>query len=193
MKLLKKILSFLPVLAIITVILLLVFYKSYMPEHKEKPKPVTPQTNDADNRPQLVETVITSKKDGKIYWDLSAKKIALEQSTKKGAADEVSCRFYDNKGKVYITFKSPYADIDMNTQSVDFTSMSHGTLLESGDKIDVAHLVWDGINKKLMGYDGVKIYRNDYTLTSEEMIGDPETRNVELIKNVEGIWMGSQE
>lgn len=192
MKLLKKILSFLPILAIISVILLLVFYKSYMSGPQDQAENNTPKVGEEDNRPQLVETVITSKKDGKIYWDLSAKKIALEENTKKGSADTVSCRFYDNKGKVYITFKSPYADIDMNTQSVSFTSMSHGTLIESGDKIDVRRLIWDGVNKKLLGYDGIKIYRKDYILTSEEMIGDPETRNVELIKNVEGIWMGSE-
>ena len=193
MKILKKILSLLPILAIVIIILLLVFYKSYMPDSSHESDQKNPKISGEDNRPQLVDTVITSKKDGRKYWELSSKKIALEQDTKKGSADDVSCSFYDTKGNVYITFKSPYADIDMNTQSVSFTSMSHGTLIESGDNIDVTRLVWDGLNKKLLGYDGVKIFRKDYILTSEEMIGDPEARNVELIKNVEGIWMGSKE
>ncbi len=186
-----KIFKYLLAAAFVGLVLVLLFYRGYLfDDSQKKTPPPEPVPADSDNRPQLMQTVITSKKDGKKYWDLSADKIAFDQNSKIGDAKEVFCRFYDDNEVVYITFKSSRADLDMNTQSVKFNEPSYGTLLKSGDKIEVRRLFWDGEKKKLFGYDGVKMYRSDYVITSLEMIGDPTLRNVELIKDVVGVWEG---
>ena len=43
------------------------------------------------------------------------------------------------------------------------------------------------------GNNGVKLFRGDYILTGDKMIGDPETKDVELIGNVSGAYASNSD
>ena len=180
-------------IAIIIVILAVIFHRGYLDKEPENINDVQPPTaqKQQDTRPQLFETTISSKRDGKKFWELTAKKIAFDQNTKKGDAIDVVCHFFDNTGAVYIVFKSAKAKIDMNTQSVFFPTRSFGELLKSGDRLEVENLFWDGVKEKLRGSKGVKLYNDDYVLTGDSMLAWPNTKQVELHGNVRGVWKGS--
>lgn len=187
MAFLKKIASFIPILLILGVIACIFLYKGYLDSDSVEDKGIKPPVQ-IDTRANLKDSVITSKKDGIKYWELEANEIWVNQDTGKSEATEVLCRFYDKEEKVYMLFEAPKADIDIDTESVFFKGMSRGMLVESGDMLEVVRLEWEGNKKKLFGYDGVKLFRSDYILTSLEMIGEPDKKHVEFIKNVNGYY-----
>lgn len=185
---LKKIGIVLAVAAV--VFLMIVYFKGWLFDSDTKEsKPPVPSAGEtlAPGTGELDMTVLTSRKDGKKFWDMTADRLSVNQPEKKGHAQVVKVLFYNDREEVYITFEAPAAEVDLNTQSVFFQGKSVGKL-SSGDTIEVNRLVWDGEKKKLFGYDGVKIFRDDYTLTSLEMWGDPAIHYVELMKNVKGVW-----
>ena len=184
----QKLLSGLPAIAVIGVIVLIFTYKGFLDSDSAKDKKKDIPDLPAVMQPQVTDTIITSKKDGIKYWEIEAKEISLEDNEEKSHAKEVLCRFYDKAGNVYIIFESPEADIDMKNENVFFNRQSKGLMVRSGDIMIAQKLNWDGKKKKVYGNNGVKLFRGDYILTGDKMIGDPETKDVELIGNVSGLY-----
>lgn len=184
----RKILSFLPALAVIGVIVLIFTYKGFLDSDSDKDKTKNNPDLPLVMQPEVTDTIITSKKDGIKYWEIEASKISLDQNEEKSHATDVLCRVYDKAGNIYIIFESPEADIDMKTENVFFNKKSKGLLIRSGDILISQKLHWDGTKKKVYGDNGVKLFRGDYILTGDKMIGDPETKDVELIGHVSGIY-----
>ena len=81
----------------------------------------------------------------------------------------------------------------MKNENVFFNKESRGLLVRSGDIMISQKLNWDRKNKKIYGNNGVKLFRGDYILTGDKMIGDPETKDVELIGNVSGAYASNSD
>lgn len=189
----QKILSFLPALAVIAVIVLVFTYKGFLDSDSANDKNKNIPDLPIVMQPEVTDTIITSKKDGIKYWEIEASKISLENNEEKSHATDVLCRFYDKSGNIYVIFESPEADIDMKNENVFFNKESRGLLVRSGDIMISQKLNWDGKNKKIYGNNGVKLFRGDYILTGDKMIGDPETKDVELIGNVSGAYASNSD
>lgn len=181
--------SFLPVLAVVAVIVAIFMYKGFMDSDSVKDDDKKKYVPDMDQRAKLKRTTISSKKDGVKLWELDAEEIAFDQISDKSVAVDVRCTFFDKSGRKSMLFESPTADIDMKTEKVVFPKPSRGMMTESGDILEAGRLVWDGGKKKVYGYEGVRIFRSDYVIRGDEMIGDPETKNVELIGHVSGAYL----
>lgn len=186
---LHRIASWIPVVCVIAVIATIFLYKGFMNSDSVKDDGKKKYIHDVSTDAVLTKTVISSKKDGIKYWELEADIVRVMQDSDKSRAEGVTCVFYDKAGEKYILFESPSADIDMKTENVVFTEKSRGFMVSSRDILEAGRLEWDGNRKKVLGSGGVVIYRDDYILRGDEMIGDPETKNIELMKNVSGAYL----
>ncbi len=186
----QKALSYLPAALILLFVFLIFTYRDFNDsDTAEDPKTVFP-TNFP--QPGLTRTIVTSKKSDVKYWELEADTVTFDNENNKVLAKDVLCRFYDKYGSVYILFESPTADVNMDTEHIVFPELSKGMIKRSGDILEVGRLEWDGKKKKIFGFNGVKMFRSDYMLKGDEMIGDPDAKNVEILKNVSGLYFSPE-
>jgi len=189
--LLKKIFRYLVVAGVIALFSFFIFGKGLFDlrddldndERVPSPSPSAQQ----ENAVELQVTRMISRKDNVKYWQLLADKIKVNQETRKGDATVINCTFFDDRGEPYISLKASGADIDMNTQSLDFRGRVNASMADGGT-MEVEKLVWDGKKKRLFGYKSVKLTRKDAVLTGNRMVGDPARKYVEILGNVDVVW-----
>jgi LPS export ABC transporter protein LptC len=187
----KKILKYLFLASFIGLLALLSFSGRHIflnSDRDEMPRPGTSASpKEKQDNVELELTRLISKKDNKKYWELEAKSIKVNERTRKGEATGITCTFFDEKGKSAMKLKARGADIDLASMSLFFRGKVEATM-ESGDRMEVQRLVWNGKKKKLFGYESVKITKKAGILTGTDLIGDPSRKYVEILGHVNVLW-----
>jgi LPS export ABC transporter protein LptC len=188
---LKRILKYLFLASFVGLLALLTLSGRYLfrssdSEEAPQPGPSGSPAKSQDNV-ELEITKMISKKDNRKYWELEAKSIKVNEKTRKGEATGITCTFFDEKGVPTMRLKARGADIDLASQSLYFRGKVEATM-ESGDRMEVKRLVWNGKRKRLLGYESVKITKKAGTLTGTDLIGDPSRKYMEILGHVNVLW-----
>jgi LPS export ABC transporter protein LptC len=167
--LVKKGFRYMLVAGFVLLSLVFIFHQEFFDradvEEQSSPTP-SPTHKARDVRLELTNMI--SRKDHAKYWDMQADVIYVNEETKKGEAKNIKVVFFDEKGKPSMSFASDGADIDMESQSLHFKSKVTG-VMASGEKIEIARLVWDGKKKRVFGYDSIKVTRGKSILKGKDM------------------------
>jgi LPS export ABC transporter protein LptC len=155
------------------------------PADSKSPSPSS--SADSGRNVELQLTKLLSKKDKIKYWEMEAKRIKVSQETQKGDASEIHVTFFDEKGNAEMTLSSQGADIDMKTQSLYFKGPVKGHTTK-GDTVEIRRVVWDGKQKKLFGYEYVRITKEMAVLTGKNLVGIPSSKYLEIIGDVDVVW-----
>lgn len=192
-ELFKKAFRYVLVAGFILLFLVFVFHQEFFDraDMEEQSSP-TPSPTKISRDVRLELTNMISRKDRAKYWDMQADVIYVNEETKKGEAKNIKCVFFDEKGKPSMTFTADAADIDMESQSLHFKSKVTG-VMASGERIEIARLVWDGKKKRVFGYDSITITRGKSILKGKDMVGDPQKGYMEIVGNVDLVWRGEKE
>lgn len=192
MKFKSLFLKYLVPVILIGVFLAIFLNKDFITEEPPAPEQIKiPSSEFSDTRPRFNETVIKSKKDGKKKWEIKAEKLLMDEPKERAEAINPTCFFYDPSGKLYISFKTSKVYVDMKSKDIFFDHPSVGYFVQSGDKVEVKKMRWDSKKSIISGNSGIKIYRSDYIMTSDQFIADPNIKRFSLKKNVKGSWFGT--
>ncbi|MDQ7822899.1 MAG: LPS export ABC transporter periplasmic protein LptC [Candidatus Eremiobacteraeota bacterium] len=189
----KKFFRVVTALAVVALLAVLFFQRGLFdkgPADEEEPGRSSPSPSASSPSRDNVELELTnmiSRKGGTKHWELKAGRIKVNQVTRKGDASDISCMFYDKKGKTAMTFNASGADIDLKTESLMFRGRVKGSLT-SGEKLEVAKLKWDGKKKRIFGYGRVTITKGTLVLTGTDLTGDPSRNYFEILRDVQVLW-----
>lgn len=132
------------------------------------------------------KTVLTALHGSERAWDLDAAKVQMDEKTNKAVAFKVTGVFYDKK-EPRATVVSSGADIDMNTKDILF----HGEVqitTNRGEKAWSRFMRWDGKRQRLIGWGGVKLWKNDSIIFGTTLEADPSFEELSVKGNVNSVF-----
>lgn len=132
------------------------------------------------------KTTLTALHGDARAWDLDAAKVQMDEKTNKAVAFKVTGVFYDEK-EPRATVVSSGADIDMNTKDILF----HGEVqitTNRGEKAWSRFMRWDGKRQRLIGWDGVKLWKNDSIIVGTTLEADPSFEELSVKGNVNSVF-----
>lgn len=132
------------------------------------------------------KTTLTALHGSERAWDLDAAKVQMDEKTNKAVAFKVTGVFYAEK-EPRATVVSSGADIDMNTKDILF----HGEVqitTNRGEKAWSRFMRWDGKRQRLIGWDGVKLWKNDSIIFGTTLEADPSFKELSVKGNVNSVF-----
>ncbi|MFP4497911.1 MAG: LPS export ABC transporter periplasmic protein LptC [Vulcanimicrobiota bacterium] len=132
---------------------------------------------------EFTGTTIKSRNDTATNWKLEAKQVDYSETEKFVQAEAVETVFYNDRGTPVFTVVARGARVNLEDDSLKFEGKVTAHT-NTGEKIHIAELKWDGERKKLIGSKSVKIVRKDSFLTAEGMTADPSLNEIVLEGNV---------
>lgn len=147
---------------------------------------VSPSPKPSTNfRPSLDSTSIRAQGDNP--WTLEAGKVEYDQDTQRAVVSQVKWALCDKKGNTRITVVGDSAQVNIATKGVAFDGPVTATGAE-GEKLTVQHLEWNSTKQKLIGTGGVRLERENSTLTGDRLESSPDLKKVSVIGNVRVIF-----
>lgn len=152
------------------------------------PTPAATRASRDDDLVKLGKTTIRTKQ-GEL-WKMDAQRVDWRDQRRKARAYEVEWFLLDAQEKPTVRVESPEADVDLDTERVEFLGETVATRLRDQDILKVQHLVWEGRQKKFYGSEGVRWIRGVTQLRGDNMVATSQLENVELEGNVRGTtWL----
>lgn len=194
----KKFLSVLVLLTIATALFI-----TFSANHKKAAIPPLPapthketDTKNSENPPPFTteihfgKTTLTALRGGDRAWDLDAVKVQMDEKNNKAVAFNVNGLFYSDK-KPKANVISSGADIDMKSKDILF----HGEVqitTAKGEKAWSRFMRWDGASQRLIGWDGVKVWRNNTLILGTTMEVDPSFSQITIKGDVSSFFTPKQ-
>lgn len=153
---------------------------------KNSEKPPPPFTTEI----HFGKTTLTALRGGDRAWDLDAVKVQMDEKTNKAVAFNVNGLFYSDK-KPKANVISSGADIDMKSKDILF----HGEVqitTAKGEKAWSRFMRWDGASQRLIGWDGVKVWRNNTLILGTTMEVDPSFSQITIKGDVSSFFTPQQ-
>ncbi len=128
------------------------------------------------------KTTLRTKK-GQL-WELDASRVDWYEGRRKARAYDVDWDLLDEKRRPAVNVKAPEADIDMETEQVEFVGQTVATRTAVGDLLKVNRLIWDGQARMFYGSKGVRWIKGVSTVVGNQATATAELDKVKLEGNV---------
>lgn len=115
-------------------------------------------------------------------WALEAKKMQMDEKARKAITFNVTGTFYANKEPKAVVVSNG-ANVDMETKDILF----HGEVeitTTKGEKAWSRLMKWDGARQLLIGWDGVRVWKNNAFISGTSMEINPSFNEITVKGNV---------
>ena len=144
------------------------------------PKPPPPA--EPDNSPRLMsydDNVLNEFRDGKLLWELKAKKITINIDSKDSDMEDISGKFYGDDGRV-VELTAQKGIYNENTQNVTLTGNIKATVSD-GAEVTGDKLMWDSAKQMLIVEGNFKGKKDDIRLSGDRAETTDGFKNFKII------------
>lgn len=147
-----------------------------------KPKPTA--TPGEEQPIRLEKTTIKTKKGQR--WELEAETVDWKNDNSQADAETVTWYLLDPKGERTVKVDSKGADVDMQSELVEFTGEVVAQRLGSEEQLVVQRLLYNGKKRMFYGSEGVLWKRKGIELAGQTLTANAELDKVQLRGRVKG-------
>lgn len=146
------------------------------------------KNDDAVNNITYSGNTIVEEKDGKKIWELTAKTLEIDPTTRNTILKDIQGSFYQNNGEV-INLTAPEAVYDVNKRDIIIKGLVQVSS-SNGSTLKVDKLQWQAQEGKLIGDGNVILTKENTVLSGDHIIAEDGLTRVKVQGNAKIIKGG---
>lgn len=166
----------------------------YFAKDEPLPPPSNSKTSVADPAGFLSFNGSTyiEQKDGKPVWEISAETIEMDPNTKLIYLKGIKGVFYqDNGGRIDLI--APTATMDSKTKNITMNGDVKAVSSTDGTIFVAKQALWNSVDRKLFGYGGITLTREDTVITGDKIETDNNMEKYKVQGNARIVKKGANQ
>lgn len=144
------------------------------------PEPPTPTPPDDSPRIMSYEdNVLNEYKDGKLLWELKAKKISMDVDTRDAEMEDITAKFFAADGRV-MELTARQGKYNQDTQNIELVGDIVGKSSD-GAEITGGKMAWDNAKSLLIIEESVKAKKDDMRASGDRVEISDEFNHYKII------------